>query len=366
MSNMQTIGKAEERNRLAELERMKISLERQLAEMTRTVEKQQRQIAMAGRDALTGLRNRAGVAEQINNLLRKENEGAFFIMDMDNFKNVNDTYGHIEGDRVLVRFAKALRDIMEPEDILARLGGDEFIIFSPGLTQRELICEKASRLVRYVEKKLVTPGRLVRVTVSMGIALAPTDGVTFENLYRNADMALYSVKNDGKNSFRFYSDIENKQKKKNNAPKATLSEITAWIKENKMEGSFVVEYDSFEKIYRFLERNIAREDREVQCVLFTVEEPENGVFDEFEMQRQMEHLQYAVTSALRRGDVTTNYSQSQMLVLLVDASTQNAKSVVERILNKYKTEMDENAKTISYEIQQLIPEEAPKEKAASL
>ena len=99
---MQTIFQpemmADDKKRVLELEKMKKSLELQLQEMAKTVEKQQEMIAMARRDPLTGLRNRDGVSEQVNAMLQKASEGTFFIMDMDNFKSVNDTYGHIEGD----------------------------------------------------------------------------------------------------------------------------------------------------------------------------------------------------------------------------------------------------------------------------
>ena len=107
------------------------------------------------------------------------------------------------------------------------------------------------------------------------------------------------------------------------------------LREKKMEGSFVVEYNNFEKIYRFMERNIARDKREVQCVLFTVEEPEDRVVTSFEMQRQMEILEKAVTMSLRKGDVTTNYSTCQMLTLLMDVNKTNATMVINRILEKY-------------------------------
>ncbi len=124
-----------------------------------------------------------------------------------------------------------------------------------------------------------------------------------------------------------------------------------------MEGSFVVEYGNFEKIYRFLERNIARENREVQCVLFTIDEAEAEVFDSIALQRQMEHLEHAITSSLRKGDVTTNYSSSQMLALLMDVNRDNSKIVVDRILQKYRQEAGEDAMEILYESQPLMPEE---------
>ena len=259
---MQDMVSAEEKKRVVELEQMKESLELQLKEMTRQVELQKQQIAMARRDPLTGLRNRAGVAEQINEILKKNNQGTFFIMDMDNFKGVNDTYGHIEGDRVLIRFAQALRKVRDKDDIVARLGGDEFIIFSQADMTRTQIKEKAQQIIRHVQRDLVTPGRLIRVTVSMGIAVAPKNGVTFEALYSNADKALYYVKNDGKNAFRFFDKTE-KDRRRCDIPKASLQEITARLREKKMEGSFVVEYGNFEKIYRFMERNLARDRKSV-------------------------------------------------------------------------------------------------------
>ena len=123
---MQTVVTPEEQKKVLELEKMKRSLELQLQEMARKVEEQKQQIAMAMRDPLTGLRNREGVADQINTLLKKETKGTFFIMDMDNFKCVNDTYGHVEGDRVLVRFSSALRKVIGAEDIVARLGIKDF------------------------------------------------------------------------------------------------------------------------------------------------------------------------------------------------------------------------------------------------
>lgn len=352
---MQTFVTQEEQKRLSELEMMKKSLELQLQEMAKTVEKQQEQIAMAKRDPLTGLRNRAGVAEQINTILKTGNKGTFFIMDMDNFKAVNDTYGHIEGDRVLVRFAKALRKILDSGDLAARLGGDEFILFSQGEKSREAIREKAALIIRQVERELVSPGKLVRVTVSMGIAIAPQDGVIFETLYGNSDKALYFVKNAGKNAFRFYDETSNSRRTRN-TPKATLGEITNRLREKKMEGSFVVEYNNFEKIYRFMERNIARDKREVQCVLFTIEEPADRMIGTYEMQRQMEILEKSVTSSLRKGDVTTNYSSCQMLTLLMDVNKANASMVVNRILEKYQKEIGEDALPVNCEVEQLRPD----------
>ena len=352
---MQVIFKANNEKKVIELERMKKSLEIQLKEMSKTVAQQQEIIAMSRRDPLTGLRNRAGVSEQINNILKNKCEGTFFIMDMDNFKAVNDTYGHIEGDRVLVRFARALKKAVDAEDLVARLGGDEFIAFSPGLTGRDCIKDKARRIVKQIERELVAPGRLVKVTVSMGISLAPSDGVTYESLYDTADKALYCVKSEGKNAFKMYDEIKRTEIKSSSLrSQLSLSEITEMLREKKMEGSFMVEYNNFEKIYRFMERNIAREKREVQCVLFTIDDEFINLDDEYSLQRQMEHLQYAVASSLRRGDVTTKYSSSQILALLMDVNKENAQMVINRILEKYKEEAGDDCVTVFCDSEQLM------------
>lgn len=355
---MQTaVTQEEQRRRLSELETMKASLELQLKEMARKVKIQQEQIELAKLDALTGLRSRSGVSDEVSNILKERQQGVFFIIDMDNFKAVNDTYGHLEGDRVLVKFSQALEKVTEKDDLIARIGGDEFIIFTPHELEKNELRRKASRILRMVTAEIVEPGKLVRITMSMGVSVAPNDGMTFDKLYENADKALYEVKNGGKGAFRLYNETATDTTKKNKKQTATLREITVRLKEKGMEGSFVVEYDSFENIYRFLERNIGREKREVQCVLFTIEEPTEADYDERELQRQMEHLQHAIIRVLRRGDVTTNYSANQILVLLLDTNTENSKFVVRRILNQFYAEMDNDFWQITNEIQQLVPEE---------
>lgn len=348
----ETAGSSENQ-RLMELETTKQDLEYRLQEMTKTVEKQQEMLAMAKRDPLTGLRNRQGFPELVNASLRARCEGIFFIMDLDNFKSINDTYGHMEGDRVLVRFAKALRTAMDLADIIARLGGDEFVVFSPECYDKYEVKAKAQRFIRQIERSIVTPDRPMQVTISMGIAAAPHDGVTYEALYRNADKALYSVKNEGKDGYRFYADLDDKQISNvvYTRPHSSIEEITGKLRERKMEGSLEVEYDHFEKIYRFLSRNLIRSSRDVQCILFTLETDTDA--DEMTIQRQLEHLQHAIVSSLRKSDVTARYGPSQILVLLMDVNTENAGMVVKRILQKYHMEAGRGMMNPLYDIRQL-------------
>lgn len=122
-----------------------------------------------------------------------------------------------------------------------------------------------------------------------------------------------------------------------------------------MEGSYEVEYNDFEKIYRFMERNLIREHREVQCVLFTLDDYTET--DEIVLQEQLAYLQHAVVSSLRKGDVTTKYSSSQVLALLMDVNRDNADLVVNRILGKYRREAGKKEMRVIYDIQQLLASE---------
>ena len=169
------------------------------------------------------------------------------------------------------------------------------------------------------------------------------------------------MKNEGKNGYRFFADLDEEESRSTvvcERPHSSLKEITSRLRERKMEGSFEVEYSNFEKIYRFMERNLIRNHREVQCVLFTLDDYNDQieVADEV-LQGQLEHLQHAVVSSLRKGDVTTKYSSTQVLALLMDINKENADMVVNRILTKYLREAGREVMNVLYDIKQLMASE---------
>jgi len=157
-------------------------------------------------DPLTGLANRRAFEESVGGFLETEPEGsaAFLMIDLDNFKTVNDLYGHLEGDLVLKTVSKALQGCFSPGETVARLGGDEFAALIPHpdwekLPQRlEAIC----RSVAALEEKC-------RVACTIGVSGSPGNGQDYASLYRRADIALLTAKRMGKNQFQIYSDIMN-------------------------------------------------------------------------------------------------------------------------------------------------------------
>lgn len=157
------------------------------------------------KDSLTGLLNKAAAQEGIRDILSKCPSGqyAFFILDIDNFKGVNDKLGHAAGDTVLLWFAKTLKAQFREGDIVGRIGGDEFAAFVP-VSEMETAFNKARRLVQVLNNEVTTDRGTWMISTSIGIALYPMGGTEFEFLYKNADSALYEAKHKGKNCAVMY------------------------------------------------------------------------------------------------------------------------------------------------------------------
>ena len=162
---------------------------------------------MAHHDALTGLPNRLQLYEQLRQLLASTRQGrhvAVFCLDLDRFKDVNDAHGHPVGDLLLKAVADRLRQCIRDVDLVARLGGDEFAIMQAGASQPTDATALASRLIDVIGAPYELDGKQVTVDLSIGIALAPDDGLDPEQLLKNADMALYRAKADGHGLYRFF------------------------------------------------------------------------------------------------------------------------------------------------------------------
>lgn len=156
-------------------------------------------------DSLTGLYNKAAAQNSIRKRLAQCPDGqyAFFILDIDNFKMINDTFGHSAGDDVLLQFARNLKAQFAPEDIVGRIGGDEFVVFS-AIPSLKWLGEKAVELNGQLQYSFVMENKSARISASIGIAVSPRDGAEFELLYKNADSALYETKKKGKNGYTVY------------------------------------------------------------------------------------------------------------------------------------------------------------------
>lgn len=163
-------------------------------------------IRHAQHDSLTNLYNRYTMENMIKNSLEDDKENhALLVIDLDNFKKVNDTYGHQEGDSVLVQFANILLKRFRKYDIVARFGGDEFTVFmkTAGLPT---VLERAKEVVEKCKGITISNTQSANVGASIGIALFPDHGKDFTDLFAAADKALYVSKENGKSCVTVYSD----------------------------------------------------------------------------------------------------------------------------------------------------------------
>lgn len=157
------------------------------------------------KDSLTGLFHKVATQEHIRALLLKNSGScfAFFILDVDSFKNINDRLGHAVGDAVLVEFARTIQSMFREDDVVGRIGGDEFVAFF-SVPDEEAAQKKAQSLTAVLRRKIEVEGHSFEISSSIGVAVAPHAGTDFETLYRNADAALYQTKKRGKNGFTIF------------------------------------------------------------------------------------------------------------------------------------------------------------------
>ena len=166
-------------------------------------------VVAATTDMLTGLSNRAAAETRIRDFLSsKSHDGAFFIVDLDNFKLVNDRMGHPEGDKVLRDVAHIIKSIFRDDDVVARLGGDEFCIYAPGMTSLDAVNRCVEPLLSRCHFEYPYKGDSFVVTPSIGVAFASQANHDYAILYQCADQALYNSKTKGKNSWSLYSKAE--------------------------------------------------------------------------------------------------------------------------------------------------------------
>lgn len=164
-------------------------------------------IIKAEKDGLSELYNRDSTEERIRKLLATpitSGKHLFVLFDIDNFKKVNDTYGHIMGDDIIKRVAKIISSKFRTSDIIGRIGGDEFIAFLRNAEYNDLLKKKLERINQEVCRMSLEKALTVELSLSIGVARIPKDGISFEEVYLRADRALYQAKNLGKGRYVLY------------------------------------------------------------------------------------------------------------------------------------------------------------------
>ena len=157
----------------------------------------------AKRDPLTNVYNRSVFEREVTDYMEKDqySEGALLILDIDDFKMVNDKFGHLKGDETLKLLTSVLKSTFRSEDIVGRLGGDEFLVFVKGVSRRDILDRRMKELFEKLEANQDIP-----MTCSVGISLIRTKNFQYEEEVKKADAALYMSKKKGKNQYSYYME----------------------------------------------------------------------------------------------------------------------------------------------------------------
>ena len=289
-------------------------------------------------DKMTGFLNKSATETQISRICR-EKEGYLCIVDLDSFKLVNDIYGHDKGDEVLIAFARILRETLPFEGTFGRIGGDEFLVFAEGYKDEgrlDRFCRDINRLLIEEARKLMGEGMSIPLGASIGAVEVPEMGTEHAELFRMADKALYTVKNNGKHGYLLYTKedmIENKDVPADIDLK-TLSRILE--ERNIPQNAMWMGREAFGNIYRYMIRYMDRYQGSAFKLLFTAtivdeKEPSPKVKEDMLL-----HVRELLQDCLRNSDIMMQVGENHFFLLLPEINEYNVDRVIERIKSAWK------------------------------
>ncbi len=222
-----------------------------LSDVTEQQNQIERLTRKAETDSLTKLFNKGETRQRIEDSLSNSPEdcNALIIADIDNFKGVNDNLGHQFGDAVLIEISSKIKKLFRDSDIVGRVGGDEFMVFMHNIKNEEVLYDKAEELCEAFRHTFTGQNNEYKISGSIGIAINPRHGKTFQELYEVADIALYESKRKGKDCFTLYYDGINDGTMKNHEP---IQEAERFMANYFTDDSF---YDIFEMLYETKDLN---------------------------------------------------------------------------------------------------------------
>lgn len=299
--------------------------------------------ALAQNDTLTGLLNAGTMEREIDEALINKVPGVLLIIDVDDFHNLNNEYGHQTGDQLLKSLARCMDYLFFKKDIIGRLGGDEFALFLPGQYSEETVAGKIKNLSTRAAQEAKKLGIRDELSFSTGADFAK-EGDSYQDLYDRADNALQLGKRDRNSSLYFYNPSM-KTEASAHAASTDQSEsihdmfyIHRQLEEPEQPmGTYCQDYDAFLSIYRFLERGLDRTELKVHLILLTITDANGSFVNLNERETLMDKLQENLRVALRFSDIFTRYSSCQFLAMTPGATQEDMDIISSRITNLFHT-----------------------------
>ena len=282
-------------------------------------------------DYLTGLPMRHKGEALILEKMQKQG-GCLGFVDMDNLKKINDVYGHKAGDRALRLVGEVLTECME-NAVVCRLGGDEFLFYLPEASEAEMSMRIRKLFDSFGAAKNVT-AETSPASLSCGLCMCRQGG-NFEEYYIKADKALYYVKQNGKNSYRFYEELEEQQPDAQ-ARKNDLEVIAgALLESGSYTGALDLDYREFARLYQYVSSLGERYRHRCYLVLVTMDAKSDQTMYIDHIDKAMECMEKAIRQNIRKNDICTRYSSLQHLIILVEAEESYIPDILQRIFMNY-------------------------------
>ena len=310
-------------------------------------------------DKLTGFLNKAAGTKRISKLCETET-GALMVLDLDNFKLVNDLHGHDMGDRVLKALAEVIRRNARTEDVAARIGGDEFMMFCRGMTDESGVTTLTQRLNEQMLKEaaeLIGAGFDIPLGISVGAAMAPVHGKDYETLFSLADGALYRAKRNGKHGALVYHPEADSGDSGEGDPKKELARITKIVEErNEAGGAFLLGMEQFSFIYRFVKRFGMRYGGSAVKLLFVLSGKDGDGAQSQKIGDAAEKFGLCLQDTLRRSDIMLQSKPNQFFLLLPQLSEEDFPKVLKRIMAAWEAREPHSEVAIDYAVEYVVYE----------
>ncbi|WP_027406459.1 diguanylate cyclase domain-containing protein [Anaerovibrio sp. RM50] len=286
-------------------------------------------------DKLTGFWSRAAGIRRLSELC-KSCEGMLMILDLDNFKLVNDLHGHDTGDRILETFAGVVRNNTRANDVVARIGGDEFAAFFCNMKEDAplgAITERLNKQFVEASAKYLGEDSDIPLGISVGAVAVPAHGTNYEELFPLADSALYRAKHNGKHGHVLYAEENDLEISREEDLQTEMDRITKIVEgRGDKGGALLLGLDQFSAIYQFSQRHAARKGG-MSCKLLFNLSPEKGT----DRKKVSEQFGECLQKVLRRSDIILNNKINQYFLYLPDLAEENVPVVLERIMKAWET-----------------------------
>ncbi len=317
-------------------------------EKSKTIESLREEASL---DKLTGCLNKAKGTEKITDLC-EERTGALVILDLDNFKLVNDLFGHDMGDKILISFASIIQSSTRSDDLVCRIGGDEFMAFFCNISEETAVAALTRRLNEGITRaaaELLGPEHGIPLGISVGAAFAPEHGRDYNTLFTMADQAMYLVKKSGKRGSAVYSP-ESNGAGSGPDPEEELKRVTKIVEERHVNSSpLILGTEAFSVLYRYIMRFNNRYDSKALKLIFIVtpkaEGPGNNI------QALSDAFSSVLLSTLRRSDIILQTRVNHFFLLLPMLSEPDGQRILERIMENWAGKAESSQAEISYALE---------------